>query len=181
MRKLAIFTMIALLAPLAILATSGVAKASIVSVCSTGGYDECFVQEDMGNGTCFADIWQTDSGGYEDPSGTFAQAEMSNHDTGYTCDAWVERNVNNSGWYQLSGTFASLPPASTTSAITTSMAAVTRPECASSSTGARLLARSTAAPRLPTSANRLNHHAAGEARAVGIGAGLAIAGGITLR
>jgi hypothetical protein len=105
MRKLAIFTMVALLAPLAILATSGVAKASITTSCLSG-YDECGVQEDMGNGMCNAMVFQTDSDQAEDPSGTFAAAWISNYDTGYTCDGWIERNVNNSGWYQLSGTFA---------------------------------------------------------------------------
>lgn len=104
MRKLAVLAAAAAIAPVAALATSGVANASINTSCDTTD-NQCFVSEDMGNGNCNAVIWQTNSASDQDPSGTFAQAEIANYDTGYACDAWVERDVNNSGWYRISGVY----------------------------------------------------------------------------
>lgn len=97
----------AVLAPVAVFTTSGVANAAIVGHCA--GSNNCSVQEDMGSGVCGASIWQTDSAGNTDPSGTFAQAFFGNTTTGYDCRAWIERDVNNTGWYQVSGTYV-LPP-----------------------------------------------------------------------
>ena len=103
MRKLALFAVPVLVVPLAFFATAIPAHASINSDC-TAGINQCEVSETMGSGWCNAVIDQTDSSGDEDYSGEFAQATYQDYDSGYTCDFWVERNVNNTGWYQVGGT-----------------------------------------------------------------------------
>jgi TRAP-type mannitol/chloroaromatic compound transport system substrate-binding protein len=93
------FALPALLAPLAIFATSSAAHADIVANCA---YDTCTVYETMGNGDCSVSISQTNSTEAGDSSGTFARAWLNDYDTGYTCHFWVERDVNNTGWYTVS-------------------------------------------------------------------------------
>jgi hypothetical protein len=101
MRKLALIALPALLAPMAIFATSTAAHASIGSSCYD---DECGVNETMGNGYCNATVVQTNSDdGGAIPSGTFAEAMYTDTDTGYKCDFWFERNVRNTGWYRVGG------------------------------------------------------------------------------
>jgi hypothetical protein len=60
----------------------------------------------MGNGECTATLEQTDSNGASDSEGEFAQATYEDYETGYTCDFWIERNVNDTGWYQIGPTTA---------------------------------------------------------------------------
>jgi hypothetical protein len=65
------------------------------------------VQEDMGSGYCSAVIWQTTADDYGNaPDGTFAMAVFANYESGYTRDLWIERNVNDTGWYRVGGVTA---------------------------------------------------------------------------
>jgi hypothetical protein len=64
----------------------------------------CSVTEDMGSGACSATLYQTNSSGVEDFSGTFARAAYTDYDSGYSCRFWINRNVNDTGWYEVSGT-----------------------------------------------------------------------------
>jgi hypothetical protein len=102
-RKLAKFAIPALVLPLAFFTTEVPAHASIISSC-TSGQNECSVYESMGNGFCNADLYQTNSSGDEDFTGTYVRAEYEDYDTGYSCHFWINRNVNDSGWYEVSST-----------------------------------------------------------------------------
>jgi hypothetical protein len=115
-RKFARLAVPAVVGSIAIFVGVTPAHASINSDCSSGR-NQCQVSETMGSGYCNAVIYQTDSSGDEDYTGEFAQAYFTNDDTGYTCDFWVDRDVNDTGWYQISPTYAiSSSGASVTSA-----------------------------------------------------------------
>jgi len=102
-KKLAMFAVPAVVLPLALFATAVPAHASISGSCSS--YEnECSVTETMGNGECSATLYQTNSSGDEDYSGTFVRAQYTDWDTGYSCRFWINRNVNDSGWYEVSST-----------------------------------------------------------------------------
>jgi hypothetical protein len=61
----------------------------------------------MGSGYCSAVIWQTTADDYGNaPDGTFAMAVFANYESGYTRDLWIERNVNDTGWYRVGGVTA---------------------------------------------------------------------------
>jgi len=104
LRKLALLALPALLAPMAIFATSTAAHADITTGCADT--NECNVYESMGNGYCIATIWQSDSAGNYEPSGTYAEDNYEDNDSGYTCDFWFERDVRDTGWYQVGSTIA---------------------------------------------------------------------------
>jgi hypothetical protein len=48
----------------------------------------------MGNGSCGGELYR---------DGSYVKAEYSDTDSGYSCLFWIERNVNNTGWYDESG------------------------------------------------------------------------------
>jgi hypothetical protein len=108
-KKIRRFTTVAaatLLAGSAVIGFSGVANAAIVSSCSQG---VCQVYEDMGSGYCDALIDQTDANENYSLYGNFAGGFYENQNAGYTCDFWMERNVNSTGWYQVGSTTAIAP------------------------------------------------------------------------
>jgi hypothetical protein len=103
LRKLALLALPALLAPMAVFATSTAARADITTSCYN---DICQVYESMGSDGCTATVWQSNSSGYEDSSGTFAETWYVDDQSGYTCHFWFERDVNDTGWYQVGSTTA---------------------------------------------------------------------------
>jgi hypothetical protein len=111
-KKLALFASAALLVPAAFLATTTAANAAITTSCDS--YDSCTVQEDMGSGYCSAVLWQTTADDYGNaPDGTFAIAVFANYESGYTCDLWIERDVNDTGWYRV-GDVTAIPKSGST-------------------------------------------------------------------
>jgi hypothetical protein len=92
-------------APLALAATSATPAdaGSLGSDCSPT-INECSVSESEGGGYCVVTAIQSDSAGNIDYSGEYAYASYINTGgTGYACRFWLERNVNDSGWYTVSG------------------------------------------------------------------------------
>jgi hypothetical protein len=102
-RKLAKFAIPVLVLPLALFAAQVTAHASITGNCSSE-VNECTVTETMGNGECSAELYQTNSSGDEDFSGTYVRAAYVDYETGYSCRFWIDRNVNDTGWYEVSST-----------------------------------------------------------------------------
>ncbi|WP_043684320.1 hypothetical protein [Streptomyces xylophagus] len=98
-RQIVVFATPVLLAGSALIGLSGTANAAIISDCSTTG-SVCYVYEGMGVGYCEGKIYQSDANLDVDPAGNFAYASYINGNSGYTCDFWTERNVNNTGWYR---------------------------------------------------------------------------------
>ncbi|MFG3287857.1 hypothetical protein ACGF3G_03465 [Streptomyces sp. NPDC048179] len=82
------------LTPVLLIGVSGTANAVISSGCYYGG--ECQVDETMNTGDCEGIVQDTDS------SYVYLQY-ADNYGTGYDCRFWMERNVNNTGWYNESG------------------------------------------------------------------------------
>jgi len=78
--------------PLLMLGSETAANAAITTDCASG---YCDVMETMGSGDCNVGIYQT---------GNFVSGVYINQEgTGYTCQFWIERDVNDSGWYDISG------------------------------------------------------------------------------
>lgn len=94
MRKIFKAVLPVVMMPLFVIGVSGSAHAAITSGCFYGG--ECQVDETMNSGQCEGMVIDTGSDDvylqYLDDSGT-----------GYDCRFWMERNVNNTGWYNESG------------------------------------------------------------------------------
>lgn len=84
------------LTPLLLVGLSGAAHAAITSGCTSSGY-ECQVDETMNSGQCLGELIEAQ---------TQHEVYLSYWDadgTGYNCRFWMERNVNNTGWYNESG------------------------------------------------------------------------------
>jgi hypothetical protein len=101
--KLAKLAVTVLVGSLGLIATAVPAHASVNSSCNSG-YNSCTIDENMGNGFCSGTIYQTNSSGVDTVAGEFARADYEDYNTGYSCHFWVERDVNWTGWYQISGT-----------------------------------------------------------------------------
>jgi hypothetical protein len=97
--------LVALVAPLfivpAILAVSATTANAAITTNCTNNISICVVHEDMGSGYCEGDIFQQDANGTLDPFGSFAQATGVDFSTGYTCNFYLQRNVNGTGWYTI--------------------------------------------------------------------------------
>ena len=103
MKRLAALAAPFLLAPAMLIGGATAASASIYEGCgSTPGF-YCSVTEDMGSGYCNADIMQRDATGGGDAYGNFASVSAADVDSGYTCNFFFQRNVNNTGWYKIDG------------------------------------------------------------------------------
>jgi hypothetical protein len=92
-------------APLALAATSAApAEAGTLGSSCSSTVNECTVIESEGSGDCQVTAIQSDSAGNMDYSGEYAYASYDNTGgTGYACNFWLERNVNDTGWYRVSG------------------------------------------------------------------------------
>jgi hypothetical protein len=101
---MALFALLPAVASIALLGSATAANADTSPGC-VSGTGECFIMEDMGSGFCEGNII---------PSGNFAYGHFTDYQTGYTCEFWVERNVNNSGWYRISDTYYLSPGADVT-------------------------------------------------------------------
>jgi hypothetical protein len=99
MKRLAALTAPFLLAPAMLIGGATAASAAITTDCPLDHL--CRVVEDMGSGDCVAAIDQTDAAEDLDPTGNFAYASGFDVATGYTCNFFFQRNVNNTGWYNV--------------------------------------------------------------------------------
>jgi hypothetical protein len=88
-----------LLAPTMLIGGATAASAAISQECDNS--QSCTVIEDMGNGFCEADIAQDDANGNFGDNGNFAFMEATDWKSGYTCNFFFQRNVNNTGWYAI--------------------------------------------------------------------------------
>jgi hypothetical protein len=95
-----------LLTPAMLIGGATAASAAITTSC--GPSYICSVREDMGNGFCSAVVVQSNAASLQDPYGSFATVGADDVNSGYTCNFFFQRNVNNTGWYKVYG-FA-LPP-----------------------------------------------------------------------
>ncbi len=96
--------LVTLVAPLLVVVAVPVIGATTANAATTmtcGPINLCVVHEDMGSGYCEATIKQADSNGYYDPNGNFANASSIDWNTGYACNFFLQRNVNESGWYNI--------------------------------------------------------------------------------
>lgn len=96
MRKFLRAVLPLLFAPFVLIGVSSAAHAAVTSSCDYAAL-YCDVNETMGSGFCDGQIFGSSGSHfvnlqYEDTQGT-----------GYDCRFWMERNVNNSGWYNESG------------------------------------------------------------------------------
>ncbi|TDU05421.1 hypothetical protein EDD99_3933 [Streptomyces sp. 846.5] len=100
MRKIAKAVLPLVMAPFFLVSAGSAAHASTTSACYSGV--DCEVKETMNSGFCFGDVQDTTGSKvtlyYLDAAGT-----------GYDCRFWMERNVNNTGWYNESG-YVTLAP-----------------------------------------------------------------------
>lgn len=76
-----------------VLTTGASAHAAVNSWC-TSTKNACGVAETMGSGACASELVR---------NGNFVYGVYGNVHTGYGCIFWIERNVNNTGWYDESG------------------------------------------------------------------------------
>lgn len=98
-RKLAALVAPILVVPAVLAASATTANAAITTNC--GADNVCWVHEDMGSGYCEADVWQQGANNAYDPGGNFAQVGGYDVQAGYTCNFFFQRNVNNTGWYNV--------------------------------------------------------------------------------
>jgi hypothetical protein len=73
---------------------AGSASAAVTSGCFYGS--QCQVAETMNSGQCMGTVIDTGS------DDVYLQY-LDDNGTGYDCRFWMERNVNNTGWYNESG------------------------------------------------------------------------------
>ena len=98
-KKLAALAAPFLLTPAVLIGGATAASAAITTDCPN--IFGCRVIEDMGGGDCVAAIFQSDASGNAYPWGNFAYATGFDVATGYTCNFFFQRNVNNTGWYKI--------------------------------------------------------------------------------
>jgi hypothetical protein len=84
----------------ALAAGTTTAHAAITPNCDTN-HSICSITEDMNGGYCQGTISQTNADSIPNPSGDFAIADGNDVNTGYTCNFFFQRNVNNTGWYDI--------------------------------------------------------------------------------
>lgn len=102
-RKLVALAAPLLIAPASLVVSAATANAATWANCNSTGNSNvaCVVHEDMGGGYCEGDIDQTNANGFQFDQGEFAEAGGADFSTGYTCNFFLQRNVNNTGWYTI--------------------------------------------------------------------------------
>ena len=99
MRRLLKFALPLLLVPAALFGTSTVANAAVVTDCNTtNGIQTCQVYEPISTGSCSTLVTQAAAG-----SAFVQEWPLDYAGTVYDCRFWLERDVNNTGWYNESG------------------------------------------------------------------------------
>jgi hypothetical protein len=98
-RKLVALVAPFLIVPTVLVANATAANAAITAQCSQ--YNICEVVEDMGSGYCVASVGQTDASETYISNGNFALVGGADEFTGYSCKFVFQRNVNNTGWYNI--------------------------------------------------------------------------------